>query len=156
MFSFFPLHERVVISSKTKDSRVYFFNTNWLWYTISQVDSDEEFEPLFDYTRIQPVDVICVDGEFVIVWGILSFSPFLVDSLSYFWELTDDLDESPVFFSKKQKLLDAAVNYFSSLIKYWISTLLVSAIIDGMWRLIWGRILPFGIIRMEKKHMMWR
>ncbi|KAL8531763.1 hypothetical protein ACS0TY_008383 [Phlomoides rotata] len=45
------------------------------------VDSDEEFEPLFDYTRIQPVDVICFD---------------------------DDLDETPVFCSKKQKLIDAA------------------------------------------------
>ncbi|KAI3453074.1 hypothetical protein Pfo_009737 [Paulownia fortunei] len=43
-------------------------------------DSNEEFEPLFDYTRIQPVDVVCPDD--------------------------DSQDESPVFFPKKRKISD--------------------------------------------------
>ncbi|KAH6802074.1 bidirectional amino acid transporter 1 [Perilla frutescens var. frutescens] len=43
-------------------------------------NSNEEFEPLFDYTRIQPAAVICLD---------------------------DDLDEIPVFDSKKRKISDA-------------------------------------------------
>ncbi|KAG8382843.1 hypothetical protein BUALT_Bualt05G0120500 [Buddleja alternifolia] len=46
-------------------------------------DSNEEFEPLFDYTRIQPFDVVSIDD--------------------------DSLDESPVFVSKKRKIADAEV-----------------------------------------------
>ncbi|KAL8467233.1 hypothetical protein ACS0TY_036090 [Phlomoides rotata] len=47
--------------------------------TSYMVDSDKEFEPHFDYTCIQPIEVICCD---------------------------DNLDETPVFCSKKQKLID--------------------------------------------------
>lgn len=48
-------------------------------------DSNEEFEPLFDYTRVQPFDVVCLDGLF----------PY------------DSQDESPVFCPKRRKLADA-------------------------------------------------
>ncbi|XP_051144298.1 uncharacterized protein LOC127260570 [Andrographis paniculata] len=44
-------------------------------------DSNDEFEPLFDYSRIQPVGVICLDD--------------------------DNLDESPVVRPKKRKPLDS-------------------------------------------------
>ncbi|XP_057810693.1 uncharacterized protein LOC131025104 [Salvia miltiorrhiza] len=44
-------------------------------------NSNEEFEPLFDYTRVQPAGVICLD---------------------------DDLDETPVFDPKKRKISAAA------------------------------------------------
>ncbi|XP_011070748.1 NFATC2-interacting protein isoform X2 [Sesamum indicum] len=44
-------------------------------------DSNEEFEPLFDYTRVQPFDVVCLDD--------------------------DSQDESPVFCPKRRKLADA-------------------------------------------------
>ncbi|KAK4399984.1 Amino-acid permease BAT1 [Sesamum angolense] len=44
-------------------------------------DSNEEFEPLFDYTRVQPFDVVPLDD--------------------------DSQDESPVFCPKRRKLADA-------------------------------------------------
>ncbi|KAK4423522.1 hypothetical protein Salat_1935000 [Sesamum alatum] len=44
-------------------------------------DSNEEFEPLFDYSRVQPFNVVCLDD--------------------------DSQDESPVFCPKKRKLTDA-------------------------------------------------
>ncbi|KAL8052918.1 hypothetical protein ABFX02_05G036600 [Erythranthe guttata] len=43
-------------------------------------NSNEEFEPLFDYTRIQPYSVVCLDD--------------------------DSQDESPVFFPKKRRISD--------------------------------------------------
>ncbi|XP_022887381.1 uncharacterized protein LOC111403204 [Olea europaea var. sylvestris] len=46
-------------------------------------DSTEEFEPLFDYSRVQPCNVINLDD--------------------------DSMDESPVFFDKKRKIADADV-----------------------------------------------
>ncbi|XP_012845952.1 PREDICTED: uncharacterized protein LOC105965953 [Erythranthe guttata] len=46
-------------------------------------NSNEEFEPLFDYTRIQPYSVVCLDD--------------------------DSQDESPVFFPKKRRISDPQV-----------------------------------------------
>ncbi|KAK6122305.1 hypothetical protein DH2020_043925 [Rehmannia glutinosa] len=52
-----------------------------LWCGVRREDTNEEFEPLFDYTRVQPADFVCLDD--------------------------DSLDESPVFIPKKRKTSDA-------------------------------------------------
>ncbi|XP_059649669.1 uncharacterized protein LOC132295413 [Cornus florida] len=46
-------------------------------------ESKEEFEPLFDYSRVQPLDVVCLDD--------------------------DCSDSSPAFFPKRRKISDSAV-----------------------------------------------
>ncbi|KZV37933.1 hypothetical protein F511_17705 [Dorcoceras hygrometricum] len=68
-------------------------------------DTNEEFEPLFDYTRVQPRDIVCLDGQLSYAFVNVCFKVFVV--LSDVMETLDDSeDASPVVFSKRRKISD--------------------------------------------------
>ncbi|XP_073285200.1 uncharacterized protein [Primulina huaijiensis] len=75
---FFGAKSLLYINSFNRTPQPFCFKEN---INPSMEDKNEEFEPLFDYTRVQPRDIVCLDD--------------------------DSEDASPVIFSKRRKISDA-------------------------------------------------
>lgn len=79
----------------------------------------EELEPLFDYRRIQPVDLVYLDGNlFLPFWYlnallILSFLGFLFSPFPFVNLFADDdvLDMPPIFAPKRKRIPSPTVSF---------------------------------------------